>query len=155
MFAILPAAAVGVTVETLTVSEYADTEVSTNIPFAVDFAAMSRMGFSISLDASPTNCVEAAIGTDTDNDGNLSPEETDYQWRTGWITWEIPFAWAAAEIADEGSSAQLIELFDPQAGARFDISPNGDVTVTKFGNAAKREINATFKLNGVICTPIH
>ena len=74
----LPAAAFGVTVETLPHSEYADTEVSTNIPFEVSFDAMSRMNFSISLDASPTNCVEAAIGTDTDNDGNLSPEETDY-----------------------------------------------------------------------------
>ena len=89
-----------------------------------------------------------------DDDGNFT-DNTAYQWRTGWITWEIPFAWAAAEIADEGSSAQLIEQFDPRAGARFDISPNGDVTVTKFGNAAKREINATFKLNGEICTPVH
>ena len=89
-----------------------------------------------------------------DDDGNFT-DNTAYQRRTGWITWEIPFAWAAAEIADEGSSAQLIELFDPQAGARFDISPDGDVTVTKFGNAAKREINATFKLNGEICTPVH
>ena len=78
ILAILPAAAFGVTVETLPPSEYADTEVSTNIAFAVSFDAMSRLEFTLSLDASPTNCVEAAIGTDTDNDGNLSPEETDY-----------------------------------------------------------------------------
>ena len=76
--AVLPAVTFGVTVEPLPSSEYADTEVSTNIPFEVSFDSMSRMNFSISLDASPTNCVEAAIGTDTDNDGNLSPEETDY-----------------------------------------------------------------------------
>ena len=78
ILAMLPAAAFGVTVETLPQSEYADTEVSTNIAFAVSFDAMSRLEFTLSLDASPTNCVEAAIGTDTDNDGNLSPEETDY-----------------------------------------------------------------------------
>ena len=71
----LPFAAVGVE---LPQSEYVDTEVSTNIAFAVSFDAMSRLEFTLSLDASPTNCVEAAIGTDTDNDENLSPEETDY-----------------------------------------------------------------------------
>ena len=76
--AVLPVTAFGVTVEPLHVSDYADTEVSTNIPFVVGFDAMSRLEFTFSLDDSPTNCVEAAIGTDTDNDGNLSPEETDY-----------------------------------------------------------------------------
>ena len=76
--AVLPVAAFGVTMEPLPLSDYADTEVSTNIPFVVGFDAMSRLEFTLLLDASPTNCVEAAIGTDTDNDGNLSPEETDY-----------------------------------------------------------------------------
>ena len=76
--AVLPVAAFGVTMEPLPLSDYADTEVSTNIPFAVSFDAMSRLEFTLLLDASPTNCVEAAIGTDTDNDGSLSPEETDY-----------------------------------------------------------------------------
>ena len=75
--AVLPAMAFGVTVETLPVSDYADTEVSTNIPFAVSFDAMSRMNFSISLDASPSNSVEVSIGEDANGDGNLSPEETD------------------------------------------------------------------------------
>ena len=74
----LPLAAAGVEISQLGVPEFLDTEVSTNITFEVSFDAMSRMNFAISLDASPTNCVEAAIGTDTDNDGNLSPEETDY-----------------------------------------------------------------------------
>ena len=74
----LPLAAVGVEISQLGAPEFLDTEVSTNITFEVSFDAMSRMNFAISLDASPTNCVEAAIGTDTDNDGNLSPEETDY-----------------------------------------------------------------------------
>ena len=76
--AVLPVAAFGVTVETLPQSEYADTEVSTNIPFAVSFDAMSRMNFSISLDASPSNCVEVSIGEDANADGNLSPEEAAY-----------------------------------------------------------------------------
>ena len=78
ILAILPAVAFGVTVETLPQSEYADTEVSTNIPFEVSFDAMSRMNFSISLDASPTNSVEVSIVEDANGDGNLSPEEAAY-----------------------------------------------------------------------------
>ena len=77
-FLLLPAVAFGVTVESLPQSEYADTEVSTNIPFEVSFNAMSRMNFSISLEASPTNCVEVSIGADANADGNLSPEEAAY-----------------------------------------------------------------------------
>ena len=76
--AVLQVAAFGVTVETLPQSEYADTEVSTNIPFEVSFDAMSRMNFSISLEASPSNCVEVSIGEDANADGNLSPEEAVY-----------------------------------------------------------------------------
>ena len=77
MLALFPIMAFGVTVETLPVSEYADTEVSTNIPFVVSFGAMSRMNFSISLDASPSNCVEVSIGVDANGDGVLSLDETD------------------------------------------------------------------------------
>ncbi len=77
ILAILPAVAFGVTIETLPQSEYADTEVSTNIPFAVSFDTMSRMNFSISLEASPSNSVEVSIGEDTNGDGVLSLDETD------------------------------------------------------------------------------
>ena len=76
--AVIPVVAFGVTVESLPPSEYADTEVSTNVPFAVSFDAMSRMNFSISLEASPSNCVEVSIGEDVNADGNLSPEEAAY-----------------------------------------------------------------------------
>ena len=76
--AFLPSVVFGVTVEPLPPSEYADTEVSTNIPFEVNFDAMSRMNFSISLDASPSNGVEVSIGEDANGDGNLSPEESAY-----------------------------------------------------------------------------
>ena len=76
--AILPVAAFGVTIETLPISGYADMEMSTNIPFEVSFDAMSRMNFSISLEASPSNCVEVSIGEDANADGNLSPEEAVY-----------------------------------------------------------------------------
>ena len=70
--------AFGVTVSALPQSEYADTEVSTNIAFAVERPAMTRIEFTVALDATPTNNVEVAIGTDTNSDGNLAVEETAY-----------------------------------------------------------------------------
>ena len=71
-------ASFAITVESLPASEYADTEVSTNVPFEVRFDAMSRMNFSISLEASPSNSVEVSIGADANADDNLSPEEAAY-----------------------------------------------------------------------------
>ena len=79
LFCLAPVfASFAITVESLPASEYADTEVSTNVPFEVRFDAMSRMNFSISLEASPSNSVEVSIGADANADGNLSPEEASY-----------------------------------------------------------------------------
>ena len=57
-FFLLPAMAFGVTVETLPVSGYADTEVSTNIAVVVDRSVMTRIEFTVALGATPTNNVE-------------------------------------------------------------------------------------------------
>ena len=85
--ALIPSVVFGVAVETLPQSEYADTEVSTNILFVVSFDAMSRMNFSISLDASPSNCVEVSIGEDADGDGVLSLDEMDQTFGYNCGTW--------------------------------------------------------------------
>ena len=75
MILFFPMAAFAVTVEPLPPSEFADTEVSTNIAFAVERPAMTRIEFTVALDATPTNNVEIAIGTDANGDGNLAVEE--------------------------------------------------------------------------------
>ena len=75
---LFPLAALGTTVSELPPSEFADTEVSTNIAFVVDRAMMTRIEFTVALDATPTNNVEVAIGTDANGDGNLAPEEAAY-----------------------------------------------------------------------------
>ena len=72
----LPVAAFAVTVEPLPPSECADTEVSTNMAFTVDRSAMTRIEFTVALDATRTNNVEVAIGTDANGDGDLSVEES-------------------------------------------------------------------------------
>ena len=61
MLAFLPVVAFGVAVGPLPPSEYADTEVSTNIPFAVSLETMSRIEFTLTFDATPTNAVEVSV----------------------------------------------------------------------------------------------
>ena len=84
---LVPVMAFGVTVEQLPQSGHAATEVSTNIPFEVSFDAMSRMNFSISLEASPSNCVEVSIGADANGDGVLSLDEADQTFGYNCGTW--------------------------------------------------------------------
>ena len=78
MILALPVAALAVTVGPMPPCAYADTEVSTNIAFVVDRAMMTRIEFSVALEATPSNNVEVAIGTDANADGNLAPEEAAY-----------------------------------------------------------------------------
>ena len=56
--------------------DYADTEASTNISFAVNADQTDMMSIALDFDATPSNSVEVAIGHDADGDGNLSPEES-------------------------------------------------------------------------------
>ena len=86
-FVLLPAMAFCVTVETLPPSEFADTEISTNIAFVVDRSMMTRIEFTVELNATPTNNVEVAIGTDGNGDGNLSVEESAYVFGYDCGTW--------------------------------------------------------------------
>ena len=87
MIPLLPMAAFAVTVEPLPQSEFADTEVSTNIAFAVERPAMTRIEFTVALDATPTNNVEVAIGTDANGDGSLAVEESAYVFGYDCGTW--------------------------------------------------------------------
>ena len=96
MIVMLPTAAFAVAVTPLPQGEYADTEVSTNIAFAVERPAMTRIEFTVALDATPTNNVEVAIGTDANSDGNLAVEEAAYVF--GWDCGK----WFARE-RDQGS----------------------------------------------------
>ena len=73
----IPPVALAVRVATLPfdASEDAISEATTNIPFAVDFRTMSRIEFTLALDASPTNAVKVSVGTDADGDGALALDE--------------------------------------------------------------------------------
>ena len=109
---LLPTVAFGVAVGPLPPSEYVDTEVTTNIPFAVSLAAMSRFEFTVSLDASPTNCVEVSIGTDADGDGCLSLDEADQTFGFRCGDWFARDAVADAEtVTAEPRTGRLEKTF--------------------------------------------
>ena len=119
ILAILPAVAFGVTVETLPQSEYADTEVSTNIPFAVSFDTMSRVNFALSLDASPSNSVEVSIGEDANGDGNLSPEEAAYTFGFDCGRWFKRSAADDSETVETDNQGQTLIVTSGRAERNF------------------------------------
>ena len=86
-FLFAPMSVFAVVVSDLPGAEFADTEVSTNIAFVVDRSMMTRIEFTVALDATPTNNVEVAIGTDGNGDGNLSVEEAAYVFGYDCGTW--------------------------------------------------------------------
>ena len=86
-FLFAPMSVFAVVVSDLPGAEFADTEVSTNIAFVVDRSMMTRIEFTVALDATPTNNVEVAIGTDGNGDGNLSVEEAAYTFGYDCCSW--------------------------------------------------------------------
>ena len=73
---LVSACSFAVEVAALPDAEFADTEVSTNVAFAVGGTRNRRLVFSVELQASPSYNVEVAIGCDADNDGVLSLAES-------------------------------------------------------------------------------
>ena len=72
-------------VSPLPVSPYVDTEVTTNIVFNRHRSDVKEFELKFTLDCSPSNCIQVALGTDADGDGDLSFAETGavYGWRNG------------------------------------------------------------------------
>ncbi|MDO5319528.1 MAG: hypothetical protein Q4G65_12940 [bacterium] len=73
--AVLPAAARQPVTSALPSSAYADTEVSTNVPFTAWEAHQKRFAYRLSFEATPSNNVQVAFGNDADADGVLGPDE--------------------------------------------------------------------------------
>ena len=59
----------------LVARDFADAEAATNIALVVDHSRLDSMRFVVELDGSFTNCVEVAVGADSDQDGVLAQEE--------------------------------------------------------------------------------
>ncbi|MBR4617681.1 MAG: hypothetical protein IKO55_18895 [Kiritimatiellae bacterium] len=90
-----------VRLDQLPLGEYADTESTTNVPFAFGQLGARNFQFEMSFAATPSNNVQLAFGRDADSDGVLSLEETDmtFGWDCG--EWRI----ANGETGETLSSA--------------------------------------------------
>ena len=84
-FAATAFASSGVVVPQLPPSPYDDTEISTNVVFSAGRDDSRLFALSLSVDATPSNTVQIAFGSDGDSDGVLSWRETDFLlgWRCG------------------------------------------------------------------------
>ena len=62
----------------LPMPEFADTEVSTNMPFSADNASVREMGLRFMLsDGAASNCIQVAFGRDANSDGILDADESE------------------------------------------------------------------------------
>ena len=69
-------------------SQFADTEVSTNVPCALDLPSLKEYRIGLGLVGTPSNNVEVALGHDANGDGELSLDEAaiSLAWDCGeWI----------------------------------------------------------------------
>ena len=123
-----------VTVQELPQGEFADTEVSTNMAFVVERPAMTRIEFTVALNATPTNNVEVAIGTDANGDGNLSVEESAYVFGYDCGSW-------FERGRDQGSGNRDQDLSAPAAE-----SSSGTVRVEKTFILKMRKLNTAWNL---------
>ena len=87
-----------VEVEGLPAWEFADTEVSTNVPFAFPQANVKHVLLSLELAGTPSNNVEVAFGRDANTNGVLEIGETGFE-----LGWDCG-RWKVREgIRDQGS----------------------------------------------------
>ena len=136
----LPMLTFGIRVFDLPVCEYADTEVETNMPFRVSLDDMSRVEVSLSLVATPTNAVEVAIGTDENDDGELSFEEM--AWAFGyscgtWFSFDAEMEEVVLEAASRSDGTRIERTFVLR---KKDLDPAWNlVRVVRRGEGASSE----------------
>ena len=114
-------AASRIDVPTLPASEYADTEVSTNVAFRTGRKGVKALDVRIEYAGSESNCVEMAFGRDTDGNGDLSAEET-----------RLLLGWRGGRrfVEDVASDDRVYEDAEPASGRRFlalSVATDGDL----------------------------
>ena len=162
-------AVLAVTVTPLPPSEFADTEVSTNIAFVVERPAMTRIEFTVALDVTPTNNVEVAIGTDENGDGNLSVEEAAYTFGYDCGKWfkrsqsksEVEVEqWNCSSFLTSGEDAaspldgqpeQEGNILCPTSTSRFDYSSHTFVLKKRQLDTAWDLVKVTRRGCGAVC----
>lgn len=101
-------------------SQYADTEVSTNVAFAAWTERMFAFEYELDFDGTPSNNVQVAFGIDADGDRILSPEEERLV--VGWDCGE----WFMRNVAEETTLAQTPIVDDGSQLFRFSLRFGSD-----------------------------
>ena len=124
-------------------SEWADTEVCTNLLFDAGAATDNKFTLSITLSAATNNNVEVAFGVDADEDGALALEEAELS--VGWDCgeWRLrDFRGGAVLRAEGGASALTLALYlsgtDRSARTMEGNVFSGDAAPTFFNPAWNR-----------------
>ena len=108
-------------VSALPASEYADTEVSTNVAFRASRRGVKSLDVRIEYAGSESNCVEMAFGRDADGNGDLSAEEMRLL-----LGWRGGRRFVENVAADE----RIYEDAEPTSGRRFlalSVTTDGDL----------------------------
>ena len=102
---------------------HADTEVSTNVPFTAWEEHQKRFEHRLSFEATPSNNVQVAFGTDADADGVLGPDEERLVigWDCGgWFVFDATNGVRLADAAQPTNRAQTLAFV-------FETRSNGAV----------------------------
>ena len=121
--AALPIFARTIIVPTQPVSEFADTEVSTNIVMHASRTDTRDVEIHIQLAGTPTNNLEVAFGRDVNTNGVLEAEEieTVYGWRAGRYFIENACSWERFEA--EAATNALCGVVDIRLETNAEIVP--------------------------------
>ncbi len=121
---VMSALAHTIVVPTQPVSEFADTEVSTNIAIRTGRTISREVEIHIQLAGTPTNCLEVAFGRDANANGVLDAEETEtmYGWRSGRYFIENVKGWERIESEADTNAVQC-GVIDIQIKNNADIIP--------------------------------
>ena len=131
LFVILSAAARQPVTSALPPSAYADPAVSTNVPFTAWEEHQKRFEHRLSFEATPSNNVQVAFGTDADADGVLGPDEERLVvgWDCGeWFVLDATNGVRLADAAQPTNRAQTLAfVFETRSdGAVKSLSLSSD-----------------------------
>ena len=117
--------------------EFADTEVSTNVPFAFPQANVKHFFLSMELAGTPSNNVQVAFGRDANTNGVLEVEESGFA--IGWDCgeWKVrgglgglgSLEWGAEEVTTNRVKVLDVDLHVANAKGRRIVSAENGVAL--------------------------
>lgn len=127
-----------VSVPSMPVSPYADTEVSTNV--AINKAQISYSDLEFHFSGTPTNNLELAFGTDVNTNGVLDAEEveTRFGWRSGRYFIENVLTWERF-VSEPASGTKNLSV-EMHLGIRYALQQVKRVDVTGTNTSAFGEL---------------